>query len=108
MPFADNEFDCVIFSQVIEHLPQDDTILDECVRIIKPGGKFVFGTPDYGGWQWPLFEWLYSIMHPIGYVDEHITHYTLQSCLEELTKRGLTVQYYKHILKAELIIVATV
>lgn len=108
LPFDDDEFDCVIFSQVIEHLPKDDTILDECVRIIKPGGKLIFGTPDYGGWQWPFFEKLYSIVHPIGYVEEHITHYTLQDCLQELEKRGLTVEYYKYILKAELIIVATV
>lgn len=108
LPFDDDEFDCVIFSQVIEHLPKDNAILDECVRIIKPGGKLIFGTPDYGGWQWPFFEWLYGIVHPIGYVEEHITHYTLQDCLEELEKRGLTVEYYKYILKAELIIVATV
>ena len=108
LPFEDGEFDCVIFSQVIEHLPQDDVILDECVRVIKPGGKLIFGTPDYGGWQWPMFEWLYSIFNPIGYIDEHITHFTLESCINELEKRGLTIQYYKYILKAELIIVATV
>jgi dolichol-phosphate mannosyltransferase len=108
LPFDDGEFDCVIFSQVIEHLPKDDVILDECVRVIRQGGKLIFGTPDYGGWQWPMFEWLYSIVNPIGYVDEHITHFTLESCIEELERRGLTIQYYKYILKAELIIVATV
>lgn len=107
LPFADRQFDCVVFSEVIEHLPKDKIILDECVRVLRPGGKLIFGTPDYGGWQWPLFEWMYSLVHPIGYVEEHISHYTLQSCLNELVKRGLKIEYYRYILRAELIIVAT-
>lgn len=107
LPFEDEQFDCLIFSQVIEHLPKDDMILDECVRVLKPGGKLIFGTPDYGSWQWPMFEWAYDIVHPEGYVQEHITHFTLESSLEELQRRGLKIEYYKYILKAELIIVAT-
>jgi len=108
LPFADKQFDCVILSQVIEHLPKEGVILDECVRVLRDGGKLILGTPDYSTVLWPIFEWMYGIVHPIGYVQDHISHYTLQSCIEELEKRGLKTQYYRYILRSELIIVATV
>jgi ubiquinone/menaquinone biosynthesis C-methylase UbiE len=47
MPFSDASFDCVVMSEVIEHL--DDAILSaslaEIARILKPNGRFIGTTP---------------------------------------------------------------
>ena len=47
LPFADNSFDVVICSEVLEHLPDVDAALDEITRIVKPGGRFALSVPRY-------------------------------------------------------------
>jgi 2-polyprenyl-3-methyl-5-hydroxy-6-metoxy-1,4-benzoquinol methylase len=39
-------FDCVVAFQVIEHIGNDFAFLDEVVRVLKPGGKFIVTTPN--------------------------------------------------------------
>jgi SAM-dependent methyltransferase len=38
-------FDCVVAFQVIEHIRDDFGFLDEVVRVLKPGGRFIVTTP---------------------------------------------------------------
>jgi len=47
MPFADNQFDVVIMSEVLEHLISNDliTTLGEVRRVLKPHGLFVGTVP---------------------------------------------------------------
>jgi glycosyltransferase involved in cell wall biosynthesis len=106
IPFADASFETVLCSQVIEHLPREPVILDELVRCLAPGGTLVLGTVDYGRWQWPLIERIYGAVHPGGYADEHITHYTHDSLVSEVTRRGLEVIEVRYIAKAEIILKA--
>ena len=106
LPFASGAFDVVISSQVIEHLPEDDTIFNELVRCLSPGGRLILGTVDYGGWQWPMFEWAYGLVKPTGYVHEHITHYTRRTLFERLARVGLTIEDHQYILGGEIIIAA--
>src|SRR5262249_10752612 len=47
---------------------------------------------------------IYGFVHPGGYADEHITHYTHDSLVDELTKRGLEVLDIRYIAKAEIVI----
>ncbi|AZU03893.1 type 11 methyltransferase [Glycocaulis alkaliphilus] len=49
LPFADNSFDAVICSEVLEHLPDVPLALSEIDRVLKPGGKFALSVPRY----WP-------------------------------------------------------
>lgn len=44
--FADNSFDVVISFQVIEHIQNDALYMEEIRRVLKPGGKFIFSTPN--------------------------------------------------------------
>ncbi len=39
-------FDCVVSFQVIEHICNDFAFLDEVVRVLKPGGRFIVTTPN--------------------------------------------------------------
>jgi predicted SAM-dependent methyltransferase len=47
-PYADNRFDVVYHSQVLEHFSKDDAIgfLTECMRVLKPGGVLRVVVPD--------------------------------------------------------------
>ena len=42
--FADNTFDFVVTFQVIEHIRDDHTFLQEAHRVLKPGGKILLTT----------------------------------------------------------------
>lgn len=107
LPLPSDAFECVINSQVIEHVPEENgRMLDELTRILKPGGILVIGTPDYGGWQWPLIERLYHLAAPNAYADEHVTHYTFDSLTTALRERGFEILDHAYILKGELIIQA--
>jgi SAM-dependent methyltransferase len=107
LPFADGSLDGVISSEIIEHIPEEHgRHIDELLRVLKPGGIVVLGTPDYGGWQWPLIEWLYRHAAPGAYADEHVTHYTRASLRKALTDRGCEILAEDAICKAELVVKA--
>ena len=52
LPFADNTFDAVICSEVLEHLHEYNDAVAEIRRVLKPGGKFAATVPH----AWP--EWI--------------------------------------------------
>jgi ubiquinone/menaquinone biosynthesis C-methylase UbiE len=104
LPIPNHAFPCVLCSQVIEHVPRAN-VLDELDRVLQPGGFLILGTPDYGNWQWLLIEWLYKILLPQAYADEHITHYTYNELIDEfVAKRGYRLETTNYILKGELIL----
>jgi SAM-dependent methyltransferase len=47
LPFADDTFDCVIASEILEHVPQDDRAISELVRVLKPGGSLAITVPRW-------------------------------------------------------------
>ncbi len=47
LPFADNSFDKVICSEVLEHIPDYHAVLKEINRVLKPSGQFAASVPRY-------------------------------------------------------------
>lgn len=45
LPFGDAAFDCVIISEVLEHLHDDAAALGEVVRVLRPGGVLAVSVP---------------------------------------------------------------
>jgi len=44
MPFSDNSFDLVWSLESGEHMPNKQQFLQECYRVLKPGGTFIMAT----------------------------------------------------------------
>jgi dolichol-phosphate mannosyltransferase len=103
LPFKDSSFDCVISSQVIEHIPYEEVLFSELQRVLSPGGTLIIGTPDYSTRGWRIIEPLYGHLIPGGYRDEHITHYTHESLSRILTRHGFVAEESAYICRSELI-----
>lgn len=46
IPYGDSSFDCVIATELIEHLSQPRKTIAEMVRVSFPGGKIIISTPN--------------------------------------------------------------
>jgi dolichol-phosphate mannosyltransferase len=104
LPVTSESFPCIICSQVIEHVPRAN-VTSELDRVLQPGGLLILGTPDYAKWQWLVIEWLYKILLPQSYADEHITHYSYRELFAEFVhKRGYKLEAVRYILQGELIL----
>jgi SAM-dependent methyltransferase len=49
LPFEEGKFDLVFSVYVIEHTTNPAIFLDECIRVLKPGGVLIILCPDYMG-----------------------------------------------------------
>lgn len=45
-PFSDNTFDAVLTSNVLEHCKNPFKLMEECARVLKPGGVFLGCVPS--------------------------------------------------------------
>jgi SAM-dependent methyltransferase len=45
LPFRNATFDCVILSDVLEHVREPDALWQELARVVRPGGKVLLNTP---------------------------------------------------------------
>lgn len=55
LPFRDKEFDTIILSDVLEHIPRPEGLWSEMVRILAYDGKIIMNVPFY--------YWLHEIPH---------------------------------------------
>jgi len=49
-PVASGRADVVIMSELIEHLVDPDSALDEAWRVLRPGGTLLLSTPNLAAW----------------------------------------------------------
>jgi dolichol-phosphate mannosyltransferase len=103
LPYRNGAFDCLINSQVIEHIPYDDVLFSEMERVLRPGGLLIIGTPDYDTLGWRIIEPVYGALLPGGYRDEHITHYTRERLNDILVQKGFVHEETTYIARSELI-----
>ncbi len=104
LPVRSEAFDCVVCSQVIEHVAQDPVIFHELRRVLRPGGLLILGTPDYATIGWRTIEPLYGFFAPGGYKDEHITHYTRDGLIGLCRSFGFTLEDLGYVFRSELIL----
>lgn len=47
LPFADGEFDTIILSDVLEHIPEPENLCKELFRVLAADGKLILNVPFY-------------------------------------------------------------
>jgi SAM-dependent methyltransferase len=102
---AEGQFDEIIANDVLEHVPNLETLMGNCLKVLKTGGKFIINVPyelSYGAWQDPTHirgfnqnSWLYYTDW-FWYLDWfefrfHLSelNYTLSTYGQELLKNGV-------------------
>ena len=76
MPLASNTFDCAVCTEVLEHVPYPDLVIDEIARVLKPGGMLVVTFPNE---RWR--RKVYPILKMFGIntdVEDKVTLYSYQ------------------------------
>lgn len=99
---AEEKFDCIVAIQVIEHIYQPRSFLDDLCKHLKPGGKMVIATPDMGsfwrrfmGHRWPSFK-----------IPEHVLYFsrrTLDKLMREVGFVNIKFLPYPHAFPLSLI-----
>ena len=85
LPFADNSFDKIIASEVLEHLPEDSRAMAELARVLRPGGVIAVTVPRWGP---EILCWALSdAYHEVE--GGHVRIYRGDQLRERLTIAGL-------------------
>lgn len=92
LPYADGEFDCVIASEILEHVPADDRAIDELVRVLKPGGLLAVTVPR---WMPEKICWLLSDEYHAN-EGGHIRIYRADELLDKVVARGMVFRHQHH------------
>jgi SAM-dependent methyltransferase len=94
LPLASESFDCVLLSEVIEHLEAPQISIREAVRVLCPGGRLLITTPNYRSF-WPLMEWTIDRLNmaPKMAGEQHISRFHLSSLKKLLIESGLELEY---------------
>ncbi len=50
LPFPDNTFDCVYAHGVVQYTAHPQRLVDECRRVLKPGGQAIFQVYNRVSW----------------------------------------------------------
>jgi SAM-dependent methyltransferase len=95
LPLPSASFDCVILSEVIEHLEAPRVSICEATRVLRPGGRLLVTTPNYRSF-WPLMEWVVdrTNMTPRMAGEQHISRFDPKSLRSLLLDCGLAIEYF--------------
>lgn len=84
--FEANQFDCLLFSHVLEHLREPSRVIEAFLPFLKPEGFLIAAVPNILEWRtrsrFLLGKWNYE---DFGVLDRtHLRFYTFNSVLDEL------------------------
>jgi len=87
LPFADNTFDRIIASEVLEHVSDDQQALHELFRVLKPGGTIAITVP---AWLSERICWALSDEYHAPFVEGgHVRIYSEPELRAKLRATGL-------------------
>jgi len=92
LPFPNNTFDCIITSEVLEHVWADTVAIAELVRVLRPGGRMAVTVPT----RWPE-RVCWALNHE--YHDQpggHIRIYRQHELEQKLEAAGLYLRGSHH------------
>ena len=96
LPFANDSFDRVIASEVLEHIVDDEAALREIARVLKPGGRAAVTVPRRGPER---VCWALSTDYHAA-TGGHVRIYRREELKARIERTGLRVEghHYAHAL----------
>ncbi len=93
LPFPDSTFDTVVSNSMIEHRFFPERSLDECVRVLEPGGRFIVCLPNTAHWlcRWWLMTGRFPYVKNSPTDALHIRFFTVSEAKRLCSARGLQV-----------------
>ncbi|WHU48226.1 class I SAM-dependent methyltransferase [Gordonia sp. L191] len=92
LPYADNTFDVVLMSEILEHIPTDEGAIAEMVRVLRPGGVAAVTVPRY--WPEKVCWALSDAYHEVE--GGHVRIYKASELAGKLEAAGLEVTGTDH------------
>jgi SAM-dependent methyltransferase len=92
LPYPDETFDCVIASEILEHVTQDDAAIAELIRVLKVGGTLAISVPR---WLPEQVCWLLSDEYHAN-LGGHIRIYRASELREKIAGAGLELTHTHH------------
>lgn len=92
LPYPDGAFDTVIASEILEHIPDDDTAIGELTRVLRPGGTLAVTVPR---WLPERICWLLSDAYHAN-EGGHIRIYRADELRSKLESSGLRFTGSRH------------
>ena len=72
LPYNNEQFDAIVAVEVVEHLESQLTLFGEIHRLLKPGGKFFFTTPNIASLKSRLSYLLTGYFYSHGPLDPNV------------------------------------
>ena len=92
LPYADHTFDCVIASEILEHLPEDDAAISELIRVLKVGGTLAVTVPAWLPER--LCWWLSEEYH--SNEGGHVRIYRAGALRAKIAAHGMVLTHKHH------------
>lgn len=92
LPYADETFDCVIASEILEHIPEDDAAIAELIRVLKVGGTLAVSVPR---WLPERVCWLLSEEYHSN-EGGHVRIYRASALRDKIARRGMELTHTHH------------
>ncbi len=84
----------IFFNHVLEHIREDVKALAATLRLLKPGGLLILGTPNEGAWWWQL---AYKLLPEMLEASDHVHFYTAREVVQKLQRAGFQIRQVKHL-----------
>ncbi len=90
--FEDESFDLVVIWHVLEHMSDPFDTIDECRRILKPGGRLIIAVPNFSSAQARLSgpHWFHLDL------PRHLYHFPLEALQRLVEQAGFSVRSVHH------------
>ena len=89
LPFPKNSIDCVLFSEVIEHLDAPEDAIREIQRILKPQGKMIIIFPN--DLMFKVSRLMVGMFREAFYDPGHVMQWTPSGMRNLLSKYDLSI-----------------
>jgi ubiquinone/menaquinone biosynthesis C-methylase UbiE len=94
LPLADQSFDAAVCSEVAEHVPDDNAVMREIARVLKPNGILFLTVPNLGSAHHLINKLKGRAVEPNFHDNGHLREYTRETANRLVAPYFAIEKYY--------------